>query len=133
MPSCIDMLPGPMLPTVGFTPNKPIASGDAGIEIDPTLMTWNADSSRPIEFRVIGGMLMGPTSAPVLLMPSPMAGTVIGGTLIGPTNAPELLMPRPISGMVMDGMVMGPTEPRPLRSRPAAGMVSVPEKPIKPW
>lgn len=96
-----------MLPTVGFTPNKPIASGDAGIEIDPTLMTWNADSSRPIEFRVIGGMLMGPTSAPVLLMPSPMAGTVIGGTLIGPTNAPELLMPRPISGMVMDGMVMG--------------------------
>ncbi|CFK23862.1 Uncharacterised protein [Mycobacterium tuberculosis] len=122
-----------MLPTVGFTPNKPIASGDAGIEIDPTLMTWNADSSRPIEFRVIGGMLMGPTSAPVLLMPKPMAGTVIGGTLIGPTNAPELLMPRPISGMVMDGMVMGPTEPRPLRSRPAAGMVSVPEKPIKPW
>ncbi|CKS93646.1 Uncharacterised protein [Mycobacterium tuberculosis] len=122
-----------MLPTVGFTPNKPIASGDAGIEIDPTLMTWNADSSRPIEFRVIGGMLMGPTSAPGLLMPSPMAGTVIGGTLIGPTNAPELLMPRPISGMVMDGMVMGPTEPRPLRSRPAAGMVSVPEKPIKPW
>ncbi|CNM56358.1 Uncharacterised protein [Mycobacterium tuberculosis] len=122
-----------MLPTVGFTPNKPIASGDAGIEIDPTLMTWNADSSRPIEFRVIGGMLMGPTSAPVLLMPSPMAGTVIGVTLIGPTNAPELLMPRPISGMVMDGMVMGPTEPRPLRSRPAAGMVSVPEKPIKPW
>ncbi|CFR75366.1 Uncharacterised protein [Mycobacterium tuberculosis] len=122
-----------MLPTVGFTPNKPIASGDAGIEIDPTLMTWNADSSRPIEFRVIGGMLMGPTSAPVLLMPSPMAGTVIGGTLIGPTNAPELLMPRPISGMVMDGMVMGPTEPRPLRSRPAAGMGSVPEKPIKPW
>ncbi|CKU18925.1 Uncharacterised protein [Mycobacterium tuberculosis] len=122
-----------MLPTVGFTPNKPIASGDAGIEIDPTLMTWNADSSRPIEFRVIGGMLMGPTRAPVLLMPSPMAGTVIGGTLIGPTNAPELLMPRPISGMVMDGMVMGPTEPRPLRSRPAAGMVSVPEKPIKPW
>ncbi|CKN55041.1 Uncharacterised protein [Mycobacterium tuberculosis] len=122
-----------MLPTVGFTPNKPIASGDAGIEIDPTLMTWNADSSRPIEFRVIGGVLMGPTSAPVLLMPSPMAGTVIGGTLIGPTNAPELLMPRPISGMVMDGMVMGPTEPRPLRSRPAAGMVSVPEKPIKPW
>ncbi|CLX51121.1 Uncharacterised protein [Mycobacterium tuberculosis] len=122
-----------MLPTVGFTPNKPIASGDAGIEIDPTLMTWNADSSRLIEFRVIGGMLMGPTSAPVLLMPSPMAGTVIGGTLIGPTNAPELLMPRPISGMVMDGMVMGPTEPRPLRSRPAAGMVSVPEKPIKPW
>ncbi|WP_414843076.1 hypothetical protein, partial [Mycobacterium tuberculosis] len=85
---------------MGFTPNKPIASGDAGIEIDPTLMTWNADSSRPIEFRVIGGMLMGPTSAPVLLMPSPMAGTVIGGTLIGPTNAPELLMPRPISGMV---------------------------------
>ncbi|CKQ78341.1 Uncharacterised protein [Mycobacterium tuberculosis] len=122
-----------MLPTVGFTPNKPIASGDAGIEIDPTLMTWNADSSRPIEFRVIGGTLIGPTNAPELLTPKPMAGTVIGGTLIGPTNAPELLMPRPISGMVMDGMVMGPTEPRPLRSRPAAGMVSVPEKPIKPW
>ncbi|CKP24581.1 Uncharacterised protein [Mycobacterium tuberculosis] len=122
-----------MLPTVGFTPNKPIASGDAGIEIDPTLMTWNADSSRPIEFRVIGGMLIGPTNAPELLTPKPMAGTVIGGTLIGPTNAPELLMPRPISGMVMDGMVMGPTEPRPLRSRPAAGMVSVREKPIKPW
>ncbi len=78
-----------MLPTVGFTPNKPIASGDAGIEIDPTLMTWNADSSRPIEFRVIGGMLIGPTNAPELLTPKPMAGTVIGGTLIGPTNAPE--------------------------------------------